>query len=81
MLNHNVIKRRIQIKNLKALTRSSDWTILNFIVHINDEYDYQFVIESAEKQKELFYAISERYFNIMNKNLLIFEVPGKVGLY
>ena len=45
------------------------------ICHVKDEYDYRFV---CDKREELFDHLKECYFNLMNENLPIFGVPGKV---
>ena len=71
-------KRNIKISNLKALTRSTDPSIDNFIIHVDDEYDYEFV---CKKQKKLFKAIKECYFYTMNRNLPIYGVPGEIKSY
>ena len=42
-VKNNQFKRNIKINNLRALTRSTDPEIDNFIIHVKDEWDYEFV--------------------------------------
>ena len=51
---------------------------MEFIVHVKDEYDYRFICEHRD---ELFDAIKECFFNLMNENLPIYGVPGKLKEY
>ena len=60
---------------MKALTKSSDENNKEFIVHVKDEYDYRFVCDLRE---ELFEQLKSCYFNLMNQNLPIYGVPGKL---
>ena len=48
---------------------------MEFIVHVKDEYDYRFI---CEERDELFEALKQCYFNIMNDNLPIYGVPSKL---
>lgn len=48
---------------------------MEFIVHVKDEYDYRFI---CEERDELFEALKQCYFNIMNANLPIYGVPTKL---
>ena len=68
-------QRRIAIKKIKALTKSTEPKNMEFIVHVKDEYDYRFICEARE---ELFESLKMCFFNIMNKNLPIYGVPAKL---
>jgi len=68
-------QRRIAIKSIKAMTKSTQLNNNEFIVHVKDEYDYRF---NCEKREELFEHLKECFFNLMNENLPIFGVPGNV---
>ena len=57
------------------MTKSTELNNNEFICHVNNEYDYRFV---CEKREELFDHLKECYFTLMNENLPIFGVPGKV---
>ena len=78
--NHN-FKRNIRICKMSGLTKSLDSDVNNFIVHVSDEYDYQFIPETREKRDEFFEATKECYFKLMNENLPIYAVPGSVAQY
>ena len=51
---------------------------MEFIVHVENEYDYRFI---CVERDELFDALKECWFNIMNANLPIYGVPGKLKEY
>jgi len=44
-------------------------------VHIKDEYDYRF---TSDLRDELFEQIKACYFHLMNANLPVYGVPGKI---
>ena len=68
-------QRKIGLRTIKAMTKSTELNNNEFICHVKDEYDYRFV---CDKREELFDHLKECYFNLMNENLPIFGVPGKV---
>ena len=47
-------------------------------MHVKNEYDYRFVSESRD---ELFDHIKACYFHMMNANLPVYGVPGKIKEY
>ena len=57
------------------MTKSTENNNNEFICHVKDEYDYRF---TCEKREELFNALKECWFNLMNENLPIYGVPGNV---
>lgn len=63
---------------MKALTKSTETGNMEFIVHVENEYDYRFVCEMRE---ELFEQIKACFFNMMNKNIPIFGIPAKLKDY
>ena len=71
-------QRSISIQKIKALTKSSDAGNFEFIVHVKNEYDYRFTSDSRD---ELFEHIKACYFHVMNSNLPVYMVPGKVKEY
>lgn len=71
-------QRPISIQKIKALTKSSDAGNYEFIVHVKNEYDYRFTSDSRD---ELFEHIKACYFHMMNANLPVYMVPGKVKEY
>jgi len=68
-------QRRIGLRSITAMTKSTESGNNEFICHVKNEYDYRF---TADKREELFDALKECYFNLMNDNLPIYGVPGKV---
>jgi serum/glucocorticoid-regulated kinase 2 len=60
------------------LTKSSDAGNFEFIVHVKNEYDYRF---TSDARDELFEHIKACYFHMMNANLPVYMVPGKVKEY
>jgi hypothetical protein len=45
------------------------------VVHVKGEYDYRFICELRD---ELFDQIKACFFHLMNDNLPVFGVPGKL---
>ena len=68
-------QRRIPIRSIKALTKSLEKGNDEFIVHVQDQYDYRFICEVRD---ELFEQIKACYFRIMNSNVPVFGVPDKL---
>ena len=51
---------------------------MDFVVHVDNEYDYRFICEDREK---LFVQIKAVFFTKMNKNLPIYDVPDGLNKY
>ena len=79
--NNEIFRRSIRVNKLGGLTKRKNDEQLNFIVHVKDEYDYLFKAENEYQQKEIFDALKDSYFKLMNDNLPIYEVPGELALY
>jgi hypothetical protein len=45
----NEFKRSIEIKNIKAITKSLTKDNWEFIVHVHDEYDYRFICQVRDE--------------------------------
>lgn len=71
-------QRKIKIKTIRGLSRSTKDSDFDFIVHVKDEYDYRFICEEREK---LFVQIKAVYFTKMNRNLPIYDVPDGLNKY
>ena len=71
-------QRKINIKNIRALSRSTVLKDMDFVVHVDNEYDYRFICEDREK---LFVQIKAVFFTKMNKNLPIYDVPDGLNKY
>lgn len=69
------MQRRIAINQIKAVTKSTKAGNLQFIVHINSEYDYMF---DSEYRKEIFEALKWIYYQENKMNLPVFGVPDKL---
>ena len=63
---------------MKALSKSTEASNMEFIVHVKDEYDYRF---NCEMREELFEQLKACFFNLMNLNLPIYGVPQKLKEY
>ena len=68
------LKRAIELQKLQGLAKSTDPKNHQFIVHVQDDYDYHF--ESLIKE-ECFTAIKECYFNAAGKELPTYGIPTK----
>lgn len=51
---------------------------MEFVVHVKNEYDYRFICEERDK---LFLQIKAVFFNKMNQNLPIYDVPENLKNY
>ena len=68
-------KREIALRNVMAISKSTEDGNKEFVVHVRAEYDYRFICEMRD---ELFEQIKACYFHLMNENLPVFGVPGKL---
>ena len=71
-------KRNIEITKIKALTKSTVVSDLNFVIHVEGDYDYQI---NCANRDQLFETIKRAYMDKMNTNLPIYGVPDKVKNY
>ena len=67
-----VIKRKIELDRLHALTDGTECG--EFILHVQGEYDYQFITKSAKLIIEI---VSFAFSAVTGRSLPLYEVPGK----
>jgi hypothetical protein len=72
------VQRKINVSNIKAVTKSTNPGNQQFIVHIKSEYDYMF---ESDHIKEIFDAIKYVYFQALRTNLPVYGVPDKLKDY
>ena len=72
------IQRSIKLTQIQALTKSTEKGNFNFLVHVEDAYDYGFICKEREALVE---AIKSSYHNLLKRNLLIYGVKGKIERY
>lgn len=58
-----------------ALSKSTEAGNKEFVVHVRGEYDYRFICELRD---DMFEQIKACYFYLMNENLPVYGVPGKL---
>ena len=58
-----------------ALSKSTEAGNKEFVVHVKGEYDYRFICDLRD---EMFEQIKACYFHLMNENLPVYGVPGKL---
>ena len=58
-----------------ALSKSTEAGNKEFVVHVKGEYDYRFICELRD---DMFEQIKACYFHLMNENLPVYGVPGKL---
>lgn len=73
-IHKNTINRKIRIRDIAGLTKSSDTKNHEFIVHVEDDYDYTFPNTDAVLRDEFFENLKAAYFLARNKNLPIFKI-------
>lgn len=69
------MQRKILVSSVSAISRSTVDGNLEFVVHVKDEYDYQF--ESADRD-EIFEAIKYAYWKVTGKNVPVYMVPSSL---
>ena len=69
-------KREIALRNVMAISKSTEESNKEFVVHVRADYDYRFICEMRE---ELFEQIKACFFHLMNENLPVYGVPGKLA--
>ena len=76
MLLFNVVfQRNIRLQRVMALSKSTEAGNKEFVVHVKGEYDYRFICDLRD---EMFEQIKACYFHLMNENLPVYGVPGKL---
>lgn len=65
------IQRKIQISSVKAITKSTKAGYLEFVVHVNDEYDYMF---ESDNRAEIFDAIKYIVWKSTGRNCPVYGV-------
>ena len=75
------IKRCIRYIDFAGLSKSSDPTDGEFIIHVEDDYDYSFPNKEVDRRNELFENMKAAYFMKRNKNLPIYKVSVPLDTY
>ena len=70
-----VFQRSIRLSKVMALSKSTEANNKEFVVHVRGEYDYRFICEMRD---DMFEQIKACFFHLMNENLPVFGVPGKL---
>ena len=66
------VKRRIDIADIRAMTKSSKPACKEFVIHVFNQYDYRF---ESDKRPEIFDAIKYVCWRQRKSNLKVYEVP------
>ena len=77
-LKDTSFQRRISIKSIKAISRSSKKGCLEFVVHVKDQYDYRF---DSDSRRAIFDAVKFHYWKTNKSNIPVFEVPDSLKDY
>ena len=72
------IKRSISLSKIQALTQCISPGDFNFLVHVEDDYDYGFICKQRE---ELVQMIQKCYFDLQARELIIYGVTGSIVQY
>jgi hypothetical protein len=67
------IQRRMAIRDIAGITKSTDKKCFEFVVHHEWEYDYRLVTDER-KRDEIFLILKHCYFNVFSKNLPVYGV-------
>jgi hypothetical protein len=72
------IQRKINVQQIKAVTKSTKDGCIQFVVHVASEYDY---IYESEFRPEIFDALKYVYYTEHNSNLPLYGVPDQLKEY
>ena len=72
----SAFKREIALRDVMAISKSTEDNNKEFVVHVRNAYDYRFICELRD---ELFEQIKACYFHLMNDNLPVYGIPGKLA--
>ena len=75
------IKRAIRYIDFAGLSKSADSNNGEFIIHVEDDYDYHFPNTDVSLRNELFENLKAAYFMKRNKNLPIYKVSVPLKTY
>jgi len=67
------VQRRILISDIDGITKSTDSTCFEFVIHVEIEYDYRF-LTTERKRDDIFFVLKHCFHNLFNKNLPVFGV-------
>jgi hypothetical protein len=67
------IQRRIGIKDIAGITKSTDKSCFEFVVHHKWEYDYRLVTDQR-KRDDIFLILKHCYHNVFHKNIPVYGV-------
>ena len=67
----------MSLDKIKGVTIGTQEGNDQFIIHVNDEYDYLF--RSKDKRQEIIDAIKFVYFKSKNQNLPVYGIPDKLS--
>ena len=72
------IQRKINVQQVKAVTKSTKDGCIQFVVHVASEYDY---IYESEFRPEIFDALKYVYYTEHKSNLPLYGVPDQLKEY
>ena len=71
-IKKDAIKRRIDIADITALSKSTKTGCNEFVVHVKNQYDYRF---ESNQRTEIFDAVKYVCWRQRKSNLPTYEVP------
>ena len=69
------MQRTIRCRTLHGFSKSKDPTNLQFVVHINDEYEYRYEMKTAQLRDELFNVVAETASKKNLPKIKIYAIP------
>lgn len=70
------VQRKIAVNLMNGLSKSMKKDILEFIVHVKDEYDYRFECSDHDSITKVFDACKNTYWKSTGVNLPVYGVPN-----
>lgn len=80
-IHKNTIQRKIKLRDIAGITKSSDPKNHEFTIHVMDDYDYSFPNTDAILRDEFFENLKAAYFMNRNKNLSVFQINQPMKIY
>lgn len=72
-IKKNKVKRRIAIKDIDGVTKSTDKKCFEFVVHVEIDYDYRYLAKERVRD-DIIFVLKHVYYNMHKRNLHVYGV-------
>lgn len=74
-IKKDTIQRKIFVESMIGLSKSMKKDVLEFIVHVKDEYDYRFECQQQDTITQIFDACKYAYWYRSGNNIPVYGLP------